>query len=216
MNIQELQYAIGTSADGKWSPGSRAALIAAFTNPAAPAVTDSDIDEFAARLGCTASQIKAVSAVESSGSGFDGKGRPKILFERHLFHRLTDGRYSPTAFSQASGGGYSENSWDKLIDACGRDPDAAFSAVSWGKFQVLGLHWSKLGYASPFELARSTVIGERAHYELLCRYVETFGLKPSLRKISADPETCRDFARLYNGAGYVKFAYHTRIAKEMR
>lgn len=215
MDIAQLQHAIGVAADGQWGPASRAGLIARFTNTKAPAVNDSNILSFASRLGCTTKQIKAVAQVESAGGGFDKQGRPKILFERHLFHRLTDGKYSPAPYSQSAGGGYKESSWDKLATAAGKDPDAAFAAVSWGKFQVLGMHWSKLAYASPFSLAVSTVTGEGEHYELLARYIETFGLVDELRALSTDPETCRGFASGYNGPGYRRFDYHTKLARAM-
>jgi hypothetical protein len=213
MDINELQHAIGVATDGRWGPVSRAALVVRFTNPQAPAITPEQLAAIAADLGCTVRQINAVASVESSGGGFDKTGKPKILFERHLFHRLTGGRYSPAPYSNAAGGGYDEPSWSKLAYAAGRDPDAAFSACSWGKFQVLGTHWSKLGYASAYELAFSTVQSEAAHYELLSRYVRTFGLADELRAVSADPETCRGFAAGYNGPGYRNFKYHTRIAE---
>lgn len=215
MNISELQYALGTAADGKWGPNSKAALIAAFSNAHAPAIGSGALAAIAADLGCTVRQLQAVASVESSGGGFDKRGRPKILFERHLFHRLTDGRWSPTSFSQAAGGGYAEDSWAKLADACGRDPDAAFGACSWGKFQVLGLHAAKLGYANSFELAKSCVESEAAHYELLARYVRVFGLADELRQVSANPDDCRGFAAGYNGPSYRKFNYHARIAEAM-
>jgi hypothetical protein len=216
MNITELQYAIGTTADGAWGPASKAALVAALSNKNAPAATADDIARIAGRLGASAAQLRAVAAVESSGGGFDLQGRPKILFERHLFHRKTGGKFSPAPYSQPSGGGYSESSWDKLTAACGKDPDAALGACSWGKFQVLGLHWAKLGYASPWELAHSLVTGEAAHYDLFARYIETFGLRDALRKVSANPADCRDFAAGYNGPAYKKFSYDTRIAKGMQ
>ncbi len=215
MTPKDLQALIGTTPDGAFGPKSRAALVAHFTNLSAKAVGPADITVMASRLGCTSQQIRAVAAVESSGGGFDKQGRPKILYERHLFHRLTDGKWSPAPFSQSAGGGYSESSWDKLGQACAKDPDAAFSACSWGKFQVLGMHWSKLGYASPYELAVSTVASEADHYELLIRYVETFGLVDELRALSRDPEDCRGFAAGYNGPAYRKFDYHTKLARAM-
>ena len=216
MTVTELQTLLGATADGAFGPASRAALLAHFTNPQAPAITGPEIAAVAAKLGCTVAQIMAVASVESSGSGFDNHGRPKILFERHLFHRMTDGKFSPASFSQAAGGGYNEPSWDKLGAACGKDPDAAFAAVSWGKFQVLGMHWSKLSYASPYDLAHSTVSGEAAHYDLFARFIATFGLMDALRKVSRNPDDCRDFAKGFNGAGYRNFDYHTRIAAAVK
>lgn len=201
--------------DGQAGPATRAAIERAFTNTCAPAVTDDDIAAFAQRLKCSVRQIKAVAKVESGGAAFDDKGRPKILFERHLFHRLTDGRYSVAGFSNPKGGGYSDCSWKKLTEAACKDADAAFAAVSWGRFQVLGTHWRALGYPSSIDLAYSAVATEAAHYELLIRYVEHNGLGGALRALSADPETCRAFARGYNGPAYTKFDYHTKLARAL-
>lgn len=217
MDVKALQTALGVVADGQFGPISKAALLSTFTNPRAPAITVDALNTYAAMLGCTAKQLRAVASVESSGSGFDTLGRPKILFERHLFHRLTNGRWTPAIYSDPSPGGYSVNSWDKLLAACAHDPDAAFGACSWGKFQVLGLHWSELGYESSFALAHSCVRSEAAHYELLVRFIEANHLQSALAALSTDPETCRAFAKSYNGPGYVtNGAYHVKLAEAMR
>lgn len=216
MDIVGLQKAIGTVPDGKWGAASRSALIDKFANKAAPSISNGQLQAFADRLGVTLKQIAAVARVESSGAAFDSWGRPKILYERHLFHRMTDGKWSPSAYSNGQGGGYGEDSWDKLTWAAGKAPDAAFSACSWGKFQVLGMHWSALGYSSAFALAASTVTSEAAHYDLLCRFIEKNNLKAAMQAISTDPDDCRAFARSYNGPTYANFEYHLKLAKAMR
>jgi hypothetical protein len=202
--------------DGQLGPQTRAAILAVFSNTCAPAVTDDEIKALAARLGCEEKQIRAVAQVESGGAAFDKQGRPKILFERHLFHRLTNGEFSPATFSNAKGGGYAEDSWQKLALAACKNPRAAFSSASWGKFQVLGMHWAALEYPSAIELAYSTVTGEAAHYEMLARFIERNGLKDELRALSSDPEDCRAFAKAYNGPAYERFDYHTKMARAMR
>lgn len=215
MTEAELQYAIGTAADGVWGPKSKAALLARFTNRQAAAVTIGQMQAIADRLGCSLRQIAAVAAVESRGGGFDAQGRPKILFERHIFHRLTNGAFSPAPYSQRVYGGYGEDSWAKLADAAGRNPDAAFSACSWGRFQVMGMHWRKLGYASAYELAASTVASELAHFELLARYIETFGLKDQLRRLSPRAADCALFAQAYNGPDFKRNGYDAKLARAM-
>lgn len=199
--------------DGKIGPASQAAIVAAFTNRNAPAVTDSQIAAFALRLGCTTKQLRAVARVESGGSAFDNFGRPKILFERHIFHRLTDGQWDGTAFSNASPGGYDESSWSKLTQAAAKNPDAAFSSASWGKFQVIGAHWNTLGYASPIALAYSTVMDEAASYELLARFIEKNGLSGALARLSTDTASCTPFARGYNGPA--QRGYDAKLAAAM-
>lgn len=217
MNIIELQRAIGTGADGIWGQKSRDALLNTFTNTKAPAITATEEKALAQRLGVSTKQLRAVAQVESSGGGFDSKGRPKILFERHKFHKHTGGVWSVSAFSNPKGGGYSESSWDKLLGAIVTGAvDAAFMSISWGKFQVLGEYWDDFGFASPFAMAHSCVAGEAAHYNLLAHYVEHFKLQDEMAKLSTDAETCRAFARAYNGSRYEDFAYHTKLAKAMK
>lgn len=217
MNIIDLQKAIGAKADGIWGPNSRKALLTAFTNPNAAKLTATEAKAFAKRLKVSEKQLVAVSKVESAGSGFDSSGKPKILFERHKFHKYTGGIYSVATFSNPSGGGYNESSWDKLAGAIVTGAvDAAFMACSWGKFQVLGEYWSDFDYDSPFALAFSMVASEAAHYELLCRYIEHNGLQDEMQAISTNPETCRAFAKAYNGKNYEKFSYHTKLAAAMK
>jgi hypothetical protein len=201
--------------DGQCGPKTREAIVNAFTSDCASAVTDADIATLATRLGCSVKQLKAVAKVESGGSAFDRFGRPKILFERHLFHRFTGGRFGQTAWSNPKGGGYNEDSWDKLTRAACQDVGSAFAAVSWGKFQVLGMHWDHLGYPSALEMAYTTVTSEAAHYEMLARFVEFNGLKEALKKLSTDPERNIAFASRYNGPAFRKFAYHSKLAEAM-
>lgn len=220
MTQEDLQRWLNTHGqqvvvDGDIGPKSREAIVAAFTSLCAPAVTDADIAVIAARLGVTPKQVKAVAQVESSGGAFDSSGKPKILFERHKFHSQTGGKFSTTSYSNPKSGGYNENSWDKLTHACDKDVDAAFASASWGKFQVMGFHWQALKYPSPLEMAYTTVISEAAHYEMLARYVEQFGLKEEMRMISTDPDDCRPFAKGYNGPKYEDFDYHEKLAKAM-
>lgn len=221
MTPTELQQWLGAhgqpvAVDGKPGPITRAAIIAAFTNTCADAVTDANIAAIATRLGCTIKQLRAVATVESGGGAFDNKGRPKILFEHHLFHRLTDGKFSVCSFSNPKGGGYSEDSWQKLTEAACKDASAAFASASWGKFQVLGAHWKALGYPSSIDMAFSTVTSEAAHYDMLARFIEHNGLKPALSKLSTNPEDNRAFARSYNGPAYTNFSYHEKLARAMR
>lgn len=202
--------------DGKPGQKTRDAIIAAFTNLAAAKVTDDDITALALRLGCTPKQIRAVAQVESGGSAFDKQGRPKILFERHFFWRITDGTYGVTPYSNLHSGGYDESSWTKLVNAACKDSQAAFASCSWGKFQVMGAHWKTLGYDSALDMAYTTVNSEAAHYEMLARYIEYNNLKKALQALSKNAIDNVAFARAYNGQNYKKFAYDTKLAEAMK
>lgn len=201
--------------DGHVGPASRAAMLALFANPSAVAVTPEQVQSFAHAIGCTEKQLRAVAKVESGGAAYDTKGRPKILFERHYFHRLTMGKWSVSAFSNSTGGGYSEDSWQKLADACERDPWAAFQSISIGKFQIMGAHWNALGYASPLQMAWSMRQSEAGHYEALVRFITVNKLGGAVRMLSANSTDNVAFAARYNGPGYAKFNYHTKLAGAM-
>jgi hypothetical protein len=200
---------------------SKAALLAAFANRSAPAITAADIAATAKRLGCSSPARRGARG--GIGRGFDTDGRPKRLFERHKFHRFTGGR-SPSAFSQSAAGGYSldadgngiNDNWDKLSAAIATgEVDAAFMATSWGAFQIMGEWWDALGYASPFAMALACVASEAAHLDMLARYIEHFRLKPALAALTSNPATCRAFAAAYNGPGYRANRYDEKLAERM-
>ena len=208
--------------DGKGGQATKDAVLAMFANKAAPAVTEDDIRAFAARLGVTVVQLKAVAAVESGGSGFLDSGHPKILWERHYFWKRL--RLKIPFISDPAPGGYTvdadkdgiNDSWEKLAEACCHAPGWAFESASWGKFQIMGAWWEKLGYGSAIEFAWSMRESEAGHYEALVRYVERFGLVRAMRAISGNPLNCAAFARGYNGPGYAKFQYDSKIASAFR
>jgi hypothetical protein len=226
MNLADYQrwlnaHGATLTVDGKGGPKTRSATFAAFTNKLAPAIAYPELDAFAMRLGCTASQLCAVALVESAGGGFQNDGMPKVLYERHYFWRRL--QIKIPLISDPAPGGYTvdadhdglNDSWEKIADAAMRSPEAAFESASFGKFQIMGAWAKKLGYANAIEFAYSMVQSERCHYEALVRYVETFGLKPALRQMTSNPETCRAFAKGYNGPGYAKFDYHRKLARAL-
>lgn len=208
--------------DGIGGPATRQAVLDIFVNKQAPAVTEEEIAGFAARLGCSVRQLKAVAAVESGGSGFFNEGRVKILWERHYFWKRLQIRVP--LISDPAPGGYTmdadkdgvNDSWEKLADACCKAPAWAFESASWGKFQIMGAWWQKLGYDYPAQFAWSMRESEAGHYEALVRYVERFGLVAAIRKIDGNPINCQPFARGFNGKGYAKFSYDSKIAAAFR
>lgn len=222
MNVRELQEWLNEHGqcipvDGLGGRQTRDAILKAFVNLNAPAVEDVDIDGFASAIGCTPKQIRAIAKVESSGGGFTNEGRPKILFERHYFWRLTEGKFPRSLWNDPKYGGYSAmDSWQKLTRAACQDPHAAFSSASWGKFQVMGAHWSKLDYRSPIAMAWTMTRSEADHYEALVRYIAKFGLVEEARALSTNPEDNRAFAKGYNGPAYDRNRYHVKLAEAMR
>lgn len=208
--------------DGKAGPATREAFMGIFANRSAPAVTEAEMAAFAARLGGSLKQMRAVSAVESGGSGFLVTGQPKILWERHHFWKRL--QLNLPLISNPKPGGYTldankngiNDSWEKLTEAAMHAPAWAIESCSWGRFQVMGFWWKALGYESAIDFAWSMRESEAGHYEALVRYIQHNKLAGAFQALSADPETCRAFAVGYNGAGYRKFSYHEKLAERMR
>lgn len=97
MNVKELQSWLNAHGaipklkeDGIGGTLTKCAIIQVFVNKNAKAITEEEIINISKELGETTSKrIKAVSKVESGGSGWFNSGLPKILYERHYFYKLT-------------------------------------------------------------------------------------------------------------------------------
>lgn len=229
--VKEFQRRNGLDVDGIVGPATLGALdalypdifdrksfLARFVNKSAPAITDQNIADAAERLNVSTAHIRMVMKVESRGTSFDNSGRPIILFEPHIFHRQTRGKYSPSSFSYPQWGDKPypssyDGRWKQLADAATVDSQAALESASWGLFQVMGFNWKDMGYPSVDAFVDGIVASEAAHLEAAVRYIAVNGLAPALRRCTkGDPESCRAFAKGYNGPGYAKNEYHARMA----
>lgn len=209
-------------ADGAVGKTTLAEMYRLFANTNAPAASQEQIAGIARSLGASLKQMAAFATVESAGSGFQDTGHPKILWERHyMWKRL---RIKIPLVSDPVPGGYTNDadrdgvndSWEKLMEGCKRDPVAAFESCSWGKFQIMGAHWKALGYVSVFEFAWSMRQTEMGHYEAFARFIRVNGLAPLLRQVSANAADNVPLVLRYNGKNYRKNVYHIKIAREMR
>jgi hypothetical protein len=176
------------------------------------AFTSEAIERAAQRLGVDGRTIKAVAAVESNGEGFLRDGRPKILFERHVFHRLTEGRFDASSpeVSNAQAGGYvgNEGEYPRLYRALQLDGEAAVQSVSWGAFQLMGFNWKACGEKSLYGFLLAMHHNEDAHLALAMEFMRSKGLAPYLQR-----RDWAGFAKIYNGPAYAKNQYDTKLAK---
>lgn len=199
----------------------RQAFLSRYINKQAPAITDADIAAAAAKLNVSDKHIRMVRKVESGGKSFDDKGRPVILFEPHIFHRRTDGRFSPSPYSYRRWGDKPypssyDGRWTQLADAAEKDEKTALESASWGLFQVMGFHWNSLGYDSVQDFTTRMAQSEGEHLEAMVRYITNNGLASALRRCKAgDADSCRDFAKGYNGGEYEANAYHVKMARAL-
>jgi hypothetical protein len=184
-----------------------AALLAPGTH--AP-LTGNDFAAAAATLGCEVAAIRAVKEVEVSRRPFDVQGRPTILYERHVFHRLTKGRFDnqPDLSNREPGGyGLFASQYPKLERAYALDPDAALKACSWGMFQILGMNHRVAGFDTVVDFVKAMCQTEADHLKAFVNFV---GAQPSMR-MALDERRWADFARLYNGPEYQKNSYDVRL-----
>ena len=226
MNVKELQKWINSKIkeeklnlpllveDGIGGLLTRSTFLLIFVNKNAKAITEDQLLDIAKQLGDTSTKrIKAVSKVESGGEGWFNSGLPKILYERHLFTRFTNIIKEIPGLGwigNKSSGGYTEDinkngiqdSWEKLSYAICINPDKAVEAVSVGQFQILCQWYKKLGYVTPLDMLWDCRSNQYNHYKMLVGYIKNVaGIQKAFLKLSTNPETCRDFARGYNGGG---------------
>lgn len=160
-------------------------------------------------LNCEVAAIKAVAEVESNGGGFLPNSQPKILFEGHYFYELTNGKFgiSNVSYPKWISTYYNQNQHDRLAKAVKLDRNAALQSASWGKFQIMGKHWRKLGYNSLQDFITAMYANETEHLMAFVKYVKVFGLADELRA-----KNWSGFAYGYNGKSYKKNRYDDKMA----
>jgi hypothetical protein len=207
--------------DGNCGPATRAAIVDFQQDVVGMEAPDGRIDPggrtwtalaAAAALECEVAAIRAVAKVESSRAAFDDRDRPTILYERHLFHRLTGGRFdgqSDLSNPEAGGYGTFASQYGKLERAYALDADAALKACSWGMFQILGQNHAASGFATVVDYVKAMCQSESAHLKAFVSFIKSnSSMRAALRE--------RDwpgFARLYNGPQYHRNRYDERMAE---
>src|SRR5690606_34779310 len=94
VSIPGGQAGSGNSSAPTQQTGSQPAVPTAASSDGSTRLSMADYQRAASALGVDVATVRAVADVESSGGGFLADGRPKILFERHIFARETGGRFN--------------------------------------------------------------------------------------------------------------------------
>lgn len=159
-------------------------------------------------------ELRAVVEVECRGSGFDAQGRPKMLFEPHVFWRELGDIKRPLAFNQGLAypkwgtKSYPTDSYPRLVAAMKIDRNAALRSASWGLGQILGGNCKAAGYASAEAMVLDLLDDEEKHLRAMVNFILAENLDDDLRR-----HDWSGFARGYNGAGYASHGYHTKLAE---
>lgn len=180
---------------------------------AARRLDDIDLPRIGHRIGVGEDELHAFLEVEAAGSGFDSQGRPKMLFEPHVFYRNLSGAKRDLAVKMGlaykSWGAkpYPRDSYPRLIQAMSIDETAALKAASWGLGQILGENHKMVGYATPQAMVTAFMVDEENHVDAIVDFLIAAKIDDDLRAHRWDV-----VASVYNGPGYKKHNYHGRMA----
>lgn len=167
-------------------------------------VSDDHIASVAADLGVEVCAIKSVAHVESSGSAYYASGKPVIKYERHIFDRETESKFS-TIFPLISNSSmrhvYGEdNNYDLLYKAVNLDRDAALKSVSWGKFQIMGFNYKAAGYSNVEDFVTAMHKSEKIQFDAFVSFLKN----DSERHAALKEKNWEKFTAKYNGGGWRK------------
>ena len=162
-------------------------------------------------MGIDAPTLWAVLSVETRGFGFLRSRRPVILFERHVFHRLTGGRFdvSHPDLSNPMPGGYRGGAaeYGRLNGASTLDADAALQSASWGIGQLMGFNYEHVGCASVEQMVAAMREDEDKQLWATATFIQDCGTNAALQR-----HDWQDFARSYNGPDFGREGYDAKLA----
>ena len=164
-------------------------------------------------LSCEVAAIKAVASVESAGGGFLPNGKPKILFEGHVFYRLTNGRFgvSNVSYPKWIKDYYNQDQYTRLDKATALDRSAALQSASCAALPTTRQHSTPPPYVSLQEFINAMFASETEHLMAFVRFVKSKKLQGSLER-----KDWAAFALGYNGKGYKANKYDEKMAAAYR
>ena len=181
-------------------------------------VTLDEVVSVAKDLEIEPAAFRAVIAVEAAGSGFDAKGRPKALFERPYFYKHPFSK--PELHKRAVEEGLAYKAWgmkpypkgsdavyDEITRACAIDEHAALLSTSWGLGQIMGSNFKMAGHESVENMVDEACKSETGQLRQMGMFIKNAGLIRPLRF-----KDWAAFAKGYNGPGYAKNSYDTKLA----
>lgn len=174
-------------------------------------ISQADVTQSLAALKVDAASLWALVTVETSGFGYLPNRQPRILYERHHFHRLTNGKFSTTHpdISNPDPGGYLGGAaeYDRLATALNLDEEAALQSASWGLGQVMGFNAQSVGFANVRAMVTAMVASEAAQLQAIVNFItRNTTLLTAFRN-----QDWQTVARIYNGPTYEKNNYHTKL-----
>lgn len=184
-------------------------------------LSEEDYADAAQKLGIEVAALKAVVEVEAGRDqgGFVEPGMPIINFDLRQFRRLAvKHKVNLTRYRKSHAivfnppnakahGGHQYAQHARLAKASEIDRKTAVYATYWGMFQIGGANWHLCGAGSYEEFVDLMSRSERDQLELFATFIEKCGYTKYLRD-----KQWAAFARRYNGPGYRRYNYDTRMA----
>ncbi|MCM1310673.1 MAG: N-acetylmuramidase family protein [Bacteroides sp.] len=180
-----------------------------------------DYEKVAKELDIPVAAIRAVVEIEAGprAEGFNPDYTPIINFDITMFRQAARRRgininvyrkSHPVVFAPLNRrrfGSTQAAQYARLDSAMTIDTVAAIEGTFWGMFQIGGFNWKLCGCCSAREFANMMCESEFDQLELFARFIKARGLDKYIR--------ARDwagFALRYNGPGYKRMRYDTRMA----
>lgn len=173
------------------------------------ALSQTGIERAAKALTVAAPEIWTVFTVETSGCGFLPDRRPPILFERHVFSRLTKHAFDDGDISAKDAGGYGargSHQYDRLTRAIALNRSAALQSASWGLGQIMGENFRMAGFTSVEDMITAMCGSEDQQLAAFTAFLRASKLDTALR--GHDWTT---FARGYNGPSFRDNKYDDKL-----
>lgn len=180
---------------------------------AAKRLDDIDLPRIGARIGVGEDELHAFMDVEAAGSGFDAQGRPKMLFEPHVFYRNLSGDArkkavaAGLAYAKWGTKPYPSDSYPRLKAAMAISESVALKSASWGLTQILAEYHKDVGYATPQAMVEAFMADEENHIAATVQLLIKWKIDDDLRA-----HRWPTVASVWNGPGYKKNRYDAKMA----
>lgn len=149
-------------------------------------------------------QSEALAFIKKHGIKYSANQNAQAVIDEYLSLNYSDIYNSKTGGYKGGQGEYVR--LDKAIVLY--NADVAYESASWGLFQIMGYHYSLLGYKNASAMVAATATAERVHLNDFCKFI--LADKRLLNALRA--KNWAEFARIYNGPAYRENSYDVKLA----